>query len=92
MTDEEAKRLFHACRKTLADWIDLLRARAGDKFPARVTAFHDEMAAHGKHRQPCPVCGAPIQRIVRAERREQLLRPLPDRRTRACRPVAVGGS
>ena len=67
MTDEEAKRLFHACRKTLADWIDLLRARAGDKFPARVTAFHDEMAAHGKHRQPCPVCGAPIQRIVRAE-------------------------
>ena len=67
LTDEEAARLFEACRKTLADWIDILRARAGERFPARVTAFHDEMAAHGKYRQPCPVCGAPIQRIVRAE-------------------------
>ena len=67
MNDEEAERLFDACRKTLADWIDILRAKTGDKFPARVTAFHDEMAAHGKHRQPCPVCGAPIQRIVHAE-------------------------
>ena len=67
MNGEEAERLFDACRKTLADWIDILRAKAGDGFPARVTAFHDEMAAHGKHRQPCPVCGAPIQRIVHAE-------------------------
>ena len=67
LTDEEAERLFRACRKTLTDWIELLRRKAGDRFPDRVTAFHDEMAAHGKYRQPCPVCGAPIQRIVRAE-------------------------
>ena len=67
LTDEEAERLFEACRKTLADWTGLLRAKAGDEFPGKVTAFHDEMAAHGKYRQPCPVCGAPIQRIVRAE-------------------------
>ena len=67
MNDEETVRLFEACRKTLADWTDLLRTRAGEGFPARVTAFHDQMAAHGKYRQPCPVCGAPIQRIVRAE-------------------------
>ena len=67
LKDEEAERLFGACRKTLADWIEILRAKAGDGFPARVTAFHDEMAAHGKYRQPCPVCGAPIQRIVHAE-------------------------
>ena len=67
MKDEEAERLFDACTKTLADWIDILRAKAGDGFPDKVTAFHDEMAAHGKYRQPCPVCGAPIQRIVRAE-------------------------
>ena len=65
--DEEARRLHEACRKTLADWTDILRAKAGDEFPAKVTAFHDEMAAHGKYRQPCPVCGAPIQRIVHAE-------------------------
>ena len=67
LTDEEAERLFEVCRRTLADWTGLLRAKAGDGFPDKVTAFHDEMAAHGRYRQPCPVCGAPIQRIVRAE-------------------------
>ena len=63
----ETERLFDACRKTLDDWTEILRARAGDRFPEKVTAFHDEMAAHGRYRQPCPVCGAPIQRIVHAE-------------------------
>ena len=67
LTDGEAERLFETCRKTLTDWTGRLRAKAGDGFPAKVTAFHDEMAAHGRYRQPCPVCGAPIQRIVRAE-------------------------
>ena len=65
--DEEAERLFRAGRKTLIDWTERLRGKAGGRFPDRVTAFHEEMAAHGKYRQPCPVCGAPIQRIVRAE-------------------------
>ena len=65
--DREAERLFAACRRTLTDWIRILRDKAGDGFPDRVTAFHDEMAAHGKFRQPCPVCGAPIQRIVHTE-------------------------
>ena len=65
--DDEAERLFRACRKTLTEWIGILRGKAGDRFPDKVTAFHDEMAAHGKYRQPCPVCGAPIQRIVRAQ-------------------------
>ena len=65
--DEDGERLFAACRSTLNEWVGLLRAKAGDRFPDKVTAFHDEMAAHGKYRQPCPVCGAPIQRIVRAE-------------------------
>ncbi|MCY4429982.1 MAG: hypothetical protein OXC11_06250, partial [Rhodospirillales bacterium] len=67
VVDEEAERLYAACRRTLTDWIRILRTKAGDEFPDKVTAFHDEMAAHGKHRQPCPVCGAPIQRIVHAE-------------------------
>ena len=67
LTGEEAERLFAACRKTLADWTRVLRDKAGKGFPEKVTAFHDEMAAHGKYRQPCPVCGAPIQRIVHAE-------------------------
>src|SRR5262249_1866844 len=32
-----------------------------------VTAFHEEMAVHGRYRKPCPVCGSPVQRIVYAE-------------------------
>lgn len=63
----EIERLHHACRDTLTNWTRILNAKAGAGFPAKVTAFHDEMAAHGKFRQPCPVCGAPIQRIVHAE-------------------------
>lgn len=67
MGDAEIERLYHACRDTLTDWTRILNAKAGAGFPAKVTAFHEEMAAHGKFRQPCPVCGAPIQRIVHAE-------------------------
>jgi formamidopyrimidine-DNA glycosylase len=32
-------------------------------FPENVTAFRPEMATHGKYGQPCPRCGAKIQRI-----------------------------
>ena len=32
-------------------------------FPEKVTAFRPEMAVHGKYQQPCPRCGAKIQRI-----------------------------
>ena len=67
LDNADGERLFAACRETLRDWILILRAKAGDRFPDKVTAFHEEMAAHGKYRQPCPVCGAPIQRIVRAD-------------------------
>ena len=61
------ERLWHATREVLAEWTDRLRAEAGDDFPTHVTAFRDRMAAHGRYRKPCPVCGAPIQRIVYAE-------------------------
>ena len=40
---------------------------AGDGFPEKVTAFRPEMAVHGRYGEPCPVCGAPVQRIVYAE-------------------------
>jgi formamidopyrimidine-DNA glycosylase len=59
--------LYEACRDVLDEWTKRLRAEARDEFPKRVTAFHDEMAVHGKFRQPCPVCGSPVQRIVYAE-------------------------
>jgi formamidopyrimidine-DNA glycosylase len=66
LTDEEIQRLFHATRETLQVWIDRLRDEAAGEFPERVTAFRDGMAVHGRYRQPCPVCGAPVQRIVYA--------------------------
>src|SRR5262245_48196173 len=67
LTDEEVQRLYDATRETLTQWIARLRAEAGDKFPEKVTAFHEGMAAHGRYGQPCPDCGSPIQRIVYAD-------------------------
>ena len=67
LSDAQAERLFGACRSVLTEWTERLRREAGEKFPAKVTAFHKEMAVHGKYRQPCPRCGSPVQRIVYAE-------------------------
>ncbi len=66
LTDEEFLRLYEATRATLTRWVNLLRAQTGDAFPEKVTAFHEEMAVHGRYRLPCPVCGKPVQRIVYA--------------------------
>ena len=67
ISDEQLSQLFDATRSVLAEWTDRLRAEAGDTFPEKVTAFHAEMAVHGRFRQPCPACGAPVQRIRYAE-------------------------
>jgi len=67
LSDEEVARLFEAARAVLGDWTERLRAEAGGGFPTGVTAFREGMAVHGRHRLPCPDCGAPVQRIVRAE-------------------------
>ncbi|MDE0659837.1 MAG: formamidopyrimidine-DNA glycosylase [Gammaproteobacteria bacterium] len=67
MTTQEARKLFDACRDVLARWTDTLRSETGGKFPAKVTAFHPQMAVHGKYREPCVVCGAPVQRILKSE-------------------------
>ena len=63
LTPDEIGRLYSATREVLTEWTERLRAQAGGEFPAKVTAFHDEMAVHGKFGQPCPVCGSPVQRI-----------------------------
>lgn len=63
----EALRLHAAAVAVLTEWTERLRAEAGGEFPTGVTAFRPEMAAHGRYRQPCPVCGTPIQRIVRGD-------------------------
>jgi formamidopyrimidine-DNA glycosylase len=63
---EELARLQRAIVEVMTEWTDRLRAEAGD-FPEKVTAFHDEMAVHGRYGKPCPRCGSPVQRIVYAE-------------------------
>jgi len=60
---EEIERLFTAVRNSLAEWIDRLRRESSEQFPEKVTAFRDGMAVHGRYKQPCPRCGAKVQRI-----------------------------
>jgi formamidopyrimidine-DNA glycosylase len=66
LADDEIDRLHTATQTTLRWWCEHLRAEVGDVWPKRVTAFRPEMAVHGKYRAPCPVCAAPVQRIVYA--------------------------
>jgi formamidopyrimidine-DNA glycosylase len=66
LTDEEIARLQDAVVATLNAWVVRLREEAGANFPEKVTAFRSEMAVHGRFGQPCPVCSAPVQRIVYA--------------------------
>ena len=64
LSAEDIERLYAATRAVLEEWIERLRTEA---FPEKVTAFREEMAVHGRYGKPCPVCGAPVQRIVYAE-------------------------
>jgi formamidopyrimidine-DNA glycosylase len=63
LTAEEIDRLYEATRATLLEWTERLRAEANGAFPENVTAFRPEMAVHGRYREPCPRCGAKVQRI-----------------------------
>jgi formamidopyrimidine-DNA glycosylase len=63
LTPAEITRLYNATREVLVEWTERLRNEAGGEFPAKVTAFHDEMAVHGRFGKPCPVCSTPVQRI-----------------------------
>ena len=67
LSAEEIARLQVAVVDVLKEWTQRLRTGAAGRFPTKVTAFHPEMAVHGKFGQPCPVCGTAVQRIVYAE-------------------------
>jgi formamidopyrimidine-DNA glycosylase len=67
LSSADCERLLAATRTVLAEWTRRLRERAGGQFPERVTAFHDEMAVHGRYGKPCPVCGTKVQRIRYAD-------------------------
>jgi formamidopyrimidine-DNA glycosylase len=63
LTPDEVERLYLAARTTLTRWVDELRKETGDAFPEKVTAFRPNMTVHGRYKEPCPRCGAKIQRI-----------------------------
>jgi formamidopyrimidine-DNA glycosylase len=70
LDDDELARLFAATRAVLGEWRDRLVAEwraSGAPFPEKVTAFRSGMAVHGRYREPCPDCGAPVQRIAYAD-------------------------
>lgn len=65
---DERARLWAATQAVLTAFTERIRLEVGDGFPAKVTAFRDDMAVHGRFGLPCPVCEAPVQRIVYADR------------------------
>jgi len=67
LTETEYERLFAAVQAVLDEWLRRLRVQANGAFPRKVTAFHEEMAVHGRYGQPCTVCGTKVQRIRYAD-------------------------
>ncbi len=80
LTAAEVATLHAAAKACLTEWTDRFRAEVGDGFPDEVTAFRPEMVVHGKYGQPCPRCGAPVQRIRYA-----------DNEANYCAPCQTGG-
>jgi len=80
LSDQEVARLQTATVETMTHWIEVMRAEVGDGFPDKVTAFKPGMAVHGRYKEPCPRCGAPVQRIVYAATE-----------TNYCAPCQTGG-
>jgi formamidopyrimidine-DNA glycosylase len=67
LDEPSLRRLYDAIRTVLPEWIERLALDAGSGFPEDVTAFRPDMAVHGRFGKPCPVCGAPVQRIRYAD-------------------------
>ncbi len=81
LSDEQARTLLASTKSVLARFTTLLRADTSTPLgPAKMTAFRPEMAVHGKAGQPCPRCGAPVQKIAYA-----------DNETNYCAPCQTGG-
>ncbi len=66
LSEAELARLHEATQTVLRSWLERLDAERKGSFPKKVTAFHPEMAVHGRYKEPCPSCQSPVQRIKRA--------------------------
>jgi len=66
LSEQEITTLHKVTREVLELWTERLRGQSGSAFPEKVTAFHPEMAVHGRFGKPCPVCRKTVQRIVYA--------------------------
>jgi formamidopyrimidine-DNA glycosylase len=64
LSDDEIETLFNSARSVMNLWAQKRIEEIDTGFPEKVTAFHPDMAVHGKFGEPCPKCGAPIQKIV----------------------------
>ncbi|MCU0623566.1 MAG: formamidopyrimidine-DNA glycosylase [Gemmatimonadaceae bacterium] len=62
-TPAQRRALYDATLAVLEEFTARIRAEVGAGFPETVTAFRPDFAVHGRFGQPCPVCGAPVQRI-----------------------------
>jgi len=67
LAEDDVARLFASTQEVLRYWASRLREETGAGFPEKVTAFREGMAVHGRYGKPCPICGAPVQRIVYAQ-------------------------
>jgi formamidopyrimidine-DNA glycosylase len=63
LSSEELQRLYEACVTVFERWTRLLADEVGEGFPEKVTAFHPEMAVHGRYGEPCLECGERVHRI-----------------------------
>jgi formamidopyrimidine-DNA glycosylase len=70
LTGEELERLYSAARGVLREYTERIKGEVGEGFPEKVTAFRDDFAVHGRYKKPCPRCGAPVQRIVYAQKHD----------------------
>jgi len=67
LSSDEMTRLHRSAVDVLVEWERRLRDEHGATWPGKITAFREGMAVHGRHGQACPVCRAPVQRVVHGE-------------------------
>jgi hypothetical protein len=82
LTEDEVQRLFDAIQRTLLEWAERLRREAGERFPEKVTAFHEGMAVPNGMENRAPLAGRRSRGLLTRTTRRTT--------TRVARPV--GGS